>query len=102
MAYHTHHLQARQVREIHYTHTHTIQDVRENDIRLDALTLTHTHTSPHFSLISPVPAAAYRNSFSHELTVPRRQPLSKLLKVSKSHFSENKRDDSTCFQPSFA
>ncbi len=75
VAYHTHHLQARQVRELFcarvHTHTHTHTHNPWCAIKWHQLGCPdpHTCTSPHFSLISPVPAAPDRNRFSHQLAV---------------------------------
>lgn len=74
VAYHTHHLQARQVREIStQTHTHNLRCVRKR--HRSGCPNPHTSTSTHFSFISHRPAAPYRNRLSHKLKVglPQRE-----------------------------
>ena len=50
-----------------HTHTHCLRCVRK--WHQSGCPDPHTSTSHHFSLISPVPAAPYRNRFSHKLAV---------------------------------
>lgn len=97
---HTHHLQARQVSQIYHTHIHNLKCVRK--WHRSGWPDPHTYTSRHLSLISPVPAAPYRNRISQKL--PASRPCSpehvpspvcpkllllslKIIYFSKNHFN---------------